>query len=40
MEPAGQQSVRLNPFHAADALTLLDKKATAPHKKAAAAKKK
>jgi len=32
--------VRLYPFNAADSLTLLDKKASAPHKKAAAATKK
>ena len=40
LSTTGQQSVRLYPFNAADALTLLDKKAPAPHKKAAAASKK
>jgi hypothetical protein len=40
LSTTGQQSVRLYPFNAADALTLLDKKAAAPHKKAAAATKK
>jgi len=36
----GEQSVRQFPFNAADALTLLDKKAPTPHKKTAAAVKK
>ena len=40
LSTTGQQSVRLYPFNAADALTLLDKKATTPHKKASAATKK
>jgi len=40
LSTTGQQSVRLYPFNAADSLTLLDKKAPAPHKKAAAATKK
>jgi len=35
-----EQSVRQFPFNAADALTLLDKKAPTPHKKASAAVKK
>jgi outer membrane protein OmpA-like peptidoglycan-associated protein/opacity protein-like surface antigen len=40
LSTTGQESVRLYPFNAADALTLLDKKAPAPHKKAAAAARK
>jgi outer membrane protein OmpA-like peptidoglycan-associated protein len=40
LSTTGEQSVRLYPFNAADSLTLLDKKASAPHKKAAAATKK
>jgi outer membrane protein OmpA-like peptidoglycan-associated protein len=40
LSTTGQQSVRLYPFNAADALTLLDKKAPAPRKKAAATSKK
>jgi outer membrane protein OmpA-like peptidoglycan-associated protein/opacity protein-like surface antigen len=36
LSTTGEQSVRLYPFNAADSLTLLDKKAPAPHKKAAA----
>jgi outer membrane protein OmpA-like peptidoglycan-associated protein/opacity protein-like surface antigen len=39
LSTTGQQSVRLYPFNAADAVTLLNEKALAPHKKAAAAKK-
>jgi len=35
LSTTGQQSVRLYPFNAADSLTLLDKKAPAPGKKAA-----
>jgi hypothetical protein len=35
LSTTGEQSVRLYPFNAADSLTLLDKKAPAPHKKAA-----
>jgi outer membrane protein OmpA-like peptidoglycan-associated protein len=35
LSTTGQQSVRLYPFNAADAVTLLDMKASAPHKKAA-----
>ncbi len=38
LSTTGQQSVRLYPFNAADALTLLNEKAPAPHKKAAAKK--
>jgi len=34
LSTTGQQSVRLYPFNAADSMTLLDKKAPAPHKKA------
>jgi hypothetical protein len=40
LSTTGQQSVRLYPFNAADAMTLLDEKAVAHHKKAAAATKK
>lgn len=40
LSTTGQESVRLYPFNAADALTLLDKKGPAPHKKAAAAARK
>jgi len=40
LSTTGQQSVRLYPFNAADSLTLLDKKSSAPRKKAAAATKK
>jgi len=39
LSTTGQQSVRLYPFNAADALTLLDKKSTTPRKKAKAAAK-
>ena len=39
LSTTGQQSVRLYPFNAADAVTLLNEKAMAPHKKAAATKK-
>jgi outer membrane protein OmpA-like peptidoglycan-associated protein len=35
LSTTGQQSVRLYPFNAADAVTLLDMKASAPHRKAA-----
>jgi outer membrane protein OmpA-like peptidoglycan-associated protein len=35
LSTTGQQSVRLYPFNAADAATLLNEKALAPHKKAA-----
>jgi outer membrane protein OmpA-like peptidoglycan-associated protein len=40
LSTTGEQSVRLYPFNAADSLTLLDKKAPAHRKKAAAATKK
>jgi outer membrane protein OmpA-like peptidoglycan-associated protein/opacity protein-like surface antigen len=40
LSTTGEQSVRLYPFNAADSLTLLDKKAPAPHKKAKAAGEK
>jgi outer membrane protein OmpA-like peptidoglycan-associated protein/opacity protein-like surface antigen len=40
LSTTGQQSVRLYPFNAADAMTLLDEKAVAHHKKAPAATKK
>ena len=40
LSTTGQQSVRLYPFNAADAVTLLNEKAMAPHKKAPAAPKK
>lgn len=40
LSTTGQQSVRLYPFNAADAVTLLNEKALAPHKKVAAATKK
>jgi outer membrane protein OmpA-like peptidoglycan-associated protein len=40
LSTTGQQSVRLYPFNAADAATLLNEKALASHKKAAAAIKK
>ena len=40
LSTTGQQSVRLYPFNAADAVTLLNEKALAPHKKAATATKK
>jgi hypothetical protein len=36
LSTTGQQSVRLYPFNAADALTLIQEKSTAPTKKAAA----
>jgi outer membrane protein OmpA-like peptidoglycan-associated protein len=39
LSTTGQQSVRLYPFNAADALTLLDKKSTTPRKKAKAVAK-
>jgi len=38
LSTTGEQSVRQFPFNATDALTLLDKKTPAPHKKAAAKK--
>jgi outer membrane protein OmpA-like peptidoglycan-associated protein len=38
LSTTGQQSVRLYPFNAADAVTLLNEKALAPHKKAATKK--
>jgi len=39
LSTTGQQSVRLYPFNAADALTLLDKKSSTPRKRAGAAHK-
>jgi hypothetical protein len=40
LSTTGQQSVRLYPFNAADALTLIQEKSTTPRKKAAAPVKK
>ena len=40
LSTTGQQSMRLYPFNAADAVTLLNEKASTPHKKATAATKK
>jgi outer membrane protein OmpA-like peptidoglycan-associated protein len=39
LSTTGQESVRLYPFNAADSLTLIQEKSTAPRKKAAATKK-